>query len=569
MPKMTGKDHDNQLSPDDGPPVDDMEHTDEYSGDGEGDSGPAPDAGSNTKEAEAAHGAEAKFKLAVVERESDADESIRIARATEPNLVKRARAIKALQGFQWPVTEQKTAGGMTLLKATSCDGNRVHALSVIFGEDTENGRPHIDTFRGRFVDHVGHLVDDRYSMVPLINAMNAAGLEAQPIIGVRNAFKEWAMQVKVNDLILQFEKRIPEWDGVERIETRLMDLFQTFDTKLNREFGIYFWLSVYNRIMNPGCLAPIVLSLFGAQNAGKSRFSNEICRVVMNDKNASSVQLDLSSNSLEFLREITGNSVVANIGEMTGFTRGDLNKIKDFVTRTSDKMHYKYEGHFEQLRQWVSVLDGNKYEGLQRDDTGNRRFYPMFLGQLPDKDGQPAWAEDFEVDYTDFEALFMQCMAECRAWMASKGMKAYDAYVRATAKRVFEFSISEMKGDRGTIRDDNMDVFLKPALKICNGIALERTKNKGWFIYTYEIVNKIGVISRNRCDVKMNHLPNKMAVLGGESVMINNQKGYIFRTCPDKPDFLKLLGGSDSDDDAPIRPDKVYDSSSDDGNGGF
>ncbi|MDR5751137.1 MULTISPECIES: VapE domain-containing protein [unclassified Caballeronia] len=180
--------------------------------------------------------------------------------------------------------------------------------------------------------------------------------EAIEDIRAKEAFKEWAMKIKQNDLTIRFEKRVPDWDGTPRLETALIELLKPFNTETNRAVGKYFWLSLYNRITSPGCLAPIVISLFGAQNAGKSRFSNEIVRTVLEDREKSSIQLDLGgkkAQKLDFLREITGNSIIANIGEMTGFNRGDLNDIKDFVSRTSDPMHYKYEGHFDQQRQWV------------------------------------------------------------------------------------------------------------------------------------------------------------------------------------------------------------------------
>ncbi|MDR5757661.1 VapE domain-containing protein [Caballeronia sp. LZ035] len=414
-----------------------------------------------------------QLRLQEVKLNDDTAAAMDAIRAREPDLVKRARALRVLPGtpaFNWPVVETKTVAQMTLTKPVSCDQNRAYALSVLFGEDVENGRPHIDLFRGRFVDHKGVVVDDRYSMIPIIEAMRAAGLEAQPIDGTRKAFKEWAMQVKVNDLIPKFERRVPEWDGKSRLETALIDLIDCVKTETNHKVGKYFWLSLYNRITSPGSLAPIVISLFGAQNAGKSRFSNEIVRTVLDAPEASSVQLDLGGDGkkMEFLREITGNSIIANIGEMTGFGQGDLNAIKDFVSRTSDKMRYLYEGHFDQQRQWVAVLDGNKYEGLQRDATGNRRFYPFFVGQEADKDGKPSWKAGFEINFDGFEEMFWQVMSECRAWMKENGMDTYNKLVRETSKAVFEFSAEEMKFGRGTSHNHELDTHFMTTLRECD-----------------------------------------------------------------------------------------------------
>ncbi|WP_250534378.1 virulence-associated E family protein [Caballeronia sp. AZ10_KS36] len=506
-----------------------------------------------------------KFKIVNAMKKETTEEALAEIRRKEPDLIKRARAMKVMGGtpaFAWPEVEEKSlGGGLRAIKAISCDLNRAHFFEVVFGKDAAKGRPHIDLFRGRFVDHLGEVVDERYSMVPIIEAMRVAGLTAQPIDGVRKAFKEWAMKVKQNDLIISFEKRVPEWDKKERLEKRLIEIFKPKDTPLNRYFGRYFWLSLYNRITRPGCLAPIVLSLIGAQNAGKSRFSNEICRIGMGDKEATAVQLDLSTNNKnDFLREATGRTIVANIGEMTGFSKGDMNTTKQFITQTSDKMHYKYEGHFDQLRQWVVIMDGNKYEGLQRDETGNRRFFPMFVGQLDDKDGKPQWQEGFQADFTNFESEFWQVMAECRAWMEENGNAAYDKFVREAAQKVFDFNAEEMAAGRGTPRDPIMEVFFAKALSEYEfKWRIESKKNNlpaGVPIYIDDMVEKVSELAKG-ARVSYDSVRRELEVLSKKhdaipAKMTGNRPGFLFVPAsgktgdPGVAEIKALLCGGDS-----------------------
>lgn len=449
------------------------------------------------------------------------------------------------------------------MQALPTDTNRWEAFDVLFGDGDD--RPHVDTFRGRLVDHRGEIIDERYPMIELVGALAAAGLKGQSADQTRKAFKEWALGVQSNDLIKRVDTTIPQWDGVPRMETALIELFETFDTDLNREFSRYFWLSIYARIFYPGCFAPIVLSLFGAQNSGKSFMAKLICQEVTGKKDADSVQLDLSGDKMEFLREITGNSIVANVGEMTGFNRGDLNKIKDFITRTGDNMHYKYEGHFTQPRQWVTVMDGNKYDGLQRDETGNRRFYPMFVAQLPDKHGQPDWKEEYVVDFTGFREKVWALLAEARAWFDAHGLKEYEVFAGVVSRQVAAFSRNEMARDRGTIKDEALDVFLIPALRKCPVTVLTRPKNKGVWIAADDISSKIALVSRNRCDVKFNHLPPKMALLGAEKVQINNTQGYLFRDVMTHDAYMKNLNGEVDADDLPSEAEVVIIPDSDEG----
>ena len=228
--------------------------------------------------------------------------------------------------------------------------------------------------------------------------------------------------------------------------------------------------------MHPGCMAPVILFLVGGQNAGKSHFGRLICRyvlkgVVRNSTNKNSlsqidtVPLDLSSNPLEFLRNITGNSVVAQIGEMTGFSRGEMTKIKDFVTRTSDPLHYKFEGTVIQPRQWIAIMDGNEYRGVHRDMTGNRRFAPYFVGQTEDQDGQPTWDENFQVDFSNFEHDFFQVMAEARREYDRIGERGYVDFVGEVVKEVREFNYGEMQANRGTARNTAIEAHLSATIE--------------------------------------------------------------------------------------------------------
>jgi hypothetical protein len=485
-------------------------------------------------------------KLIAVEEASSVASAIR---SHEGDIVKRARKLFSAGFIQYPDVKSVRKNDMFVNQPVMTDENKMTVLDSLF-EGVDEATPHRDHFRGRIVDHEGRIIDDHYPVVRWIQAFSAAGLKGVSAKAARDAVKEWALDHERNDLINYVEDRIPEWDGKKRMDTKLIDLFESFDTPLNRDFGKYFWLSLYARIMMPGSLAPMVLSLFGTQDCGKSYFGKLICRVLTGNPEADTVQLDLNGDKLTFLREMTGFSIVASVGEMTGFTRGDLNKIKDFITRTSDKMDYKFEGHFDQQRQFIIMMDGNKYEGLQRDDTGNRRLYPMFCGQLPDRLGQPAWRQDFAADFTGFEDDLWQIMAEAATWFEDHNVEGYNLFVRSVVKQVFAFSQSEMAGDRGTIRDDVMDTYLVPMLK--DGPKFVWKTKQG----ATSIGVRTGDFKRYFMDtlkhVKPNwkHLKNKMMALGAaEYVFTGGYAGFIFPKYQTLEDFSKNIGLMDFESD--------------------
>ena len=506
--------------------------------------------------------------------EGERDELAELTRRSEPDLIKRAKALAGINAFEF-AGKTITSNGVPTYVPDSSDGNRREAIRVVFGEGEE--RPHWEMFSGRCVDHRGVIIDDDYSMVEFERILAAAGLKAQSYKSIREVLREWSKAEKRNDMLKKFNARIPAWDGAPRIRRSLIELFETKEGKLNEDFSMYFWLSLYNRIVHPGWQAPMVLSLFGAQNAGKSYFSKRICECVMSlvDKpQASPVILNISGDNKDFLRKITGNSVVANIGEMTGFGKANLEDMKAFITATSDMMDYKFEGHHEQQRQWIVVMDGNTYAGLQRDSTGNRRFYPMFVGQMDDVAGQPFWKDAFSVDFNGFDDKFWQWMAECKEWMETDedGEYRYNKMVEGVVRDVKAFSEREMKMDRGTVQDDDLDVFLIPALNLIKNREGEHaanpirgTKNSGWFITSQQINDKLVLVSRNKINVKWKHLATKMAALGFEKKPIKNVQGYFLKDVMTEDGYLKQINGKDEE----FQDAEVHSMSKEEQNGSF
>lgn len=345
--------------------------------------------------------------------------------------------------------------------------NRFAVYDALF--DNGSGRvayPHLDTFKGRLVDHEGEVFSKiNLRTRELVEALNAAGMENPGSKEITESLHAWALDHKRDSLRDYFEKTCPEWDGVSRLETELIKLFQPHDTPLTRLIGRYFWLSLYNRITRPGSMSPIAIALIGGQDAGKSWFSLQISRILSGDPEASVVTLDLAAkNYNKFLQTITGRSIIANVGEMSGFRKGDMLRIKEFVTRTEDDLDFKFGDAFTKARQWVIIMDGNGYEGLQRDDTGNRRFYPLFVFQDDDKNGQPQWKKGEKVDFSNFKEDLWQIMGECKAWMAEHGPYAYNALVAECTKQVAEFSAMELDSARGVMKDDLIEINLKYVL---------------------------------------------------------------------------------------------------------
>lgn len=469
----------------------------------------------------------------------------RIEAATKVvDIVERAKIIA--DDIRYSDIKKIRQGDMFIAVPEPTDTNKRVVLDYLFkGADS---KPHFDEFRGRIVDHKGVILDDFYDGTEFLDAYNAVGLRKLKLKEVIDAVRAYALRHRQNDLKERLNKLIPQWDGTPRIENSLISMFDSHDTPLNRDFSKYFWLSLYCRCMYPGEEAPIVLTLIGVQNCGKSYFGKLLARMITGDMESDSVQLDLGANKTDFLREITGQSVVASVGEMTGFNRGDLNKIKDFVTRTHDKFSYKFEGVIHQPRQWVTVMDANRYEGLLRDDTGNRRFYPMFCGQLPDIAGKQRWRQDFKADFDGLRADLWNLFAEAREWIESNGLDEYRQFVRNVSKQVFEFSMSEMANDRGTISDEVFDTYLVEMLKLYPNKFLWRFKSGGKVAVGIKGSDFKMFFQDSLKHVRPNwrHLKTKMLALGAEEKLFTGgYAGYLFPSIVTLESFDEVIGVKD------------------------
>lgn len=423
----------------------------------------------------------------------------------EANLVKRARMLTRLGPYAIKFVHFKKGNPndpMDVGVRAKPDSlmNRHAVYDALF--DYGSGKvpyPHYDTFKGRLVDHEGEVFGKNLRTRELVQALDAAGMENPKDKEVADSLRSWALDHKRDSLHAYFEKMMPVWDGVSRLESVLIDLFQPHDTPLTRLIGKYFWLTLYNRIMHPGAYAPISLSLIGGQDAGKSWFSVLLCRLLTGDMTTGPVQLDLGQkNYNQFLRNITGRSLVANVGEMAGFKKGDMLRIKEFVSKSEDDLDFKFEDSQIKPRQWVIIMDGNEYSGLQRDDTGNRRFYPIFVFQSDDENGQPTWQKGVKIDYSSFKKeTLWQLMAECRTWMVDNGEKGWVELVEQASKGVSEFSHGEMKAARGVVKDDNIEINLKPVLLTCEYRKLAATaKEPGYFVSSSEINERFLKLTR-------------------------------------------------------------------------
>ena len=181
------------------------------------------------------------------------------------------------------------------------------------------------------------------------------------------------------------------WDGVPRLDGFLRSYFAAAgDDKYLAAVGAKFLISAVARILHPGSQVDHVLVLEGEQGTGKT----SSVRILGRKWVADGLPNLHDKDSAIYLQGVW----IVELPELAAIRRtGDLESIKAFLSRTSDRFRPPYGRRTVDIpRQCVFIATTNETEYL-RDPTGNRRFWPVHCGAIGlaalARDCDQLWAE--------------------------------------------------------------------------------------------------------------------------------------------------------------------------------
>ena len=174
--------------------------------------------------------------------------------------------------------------------------------------------------------------------------------------------------------LLDYLNGLPEWDGVERVDTLLIDYLGASDNKYVRAVTRCTLIGAIKRAYEPGCKFDNVLVLDGKPGIGKSTLLRKLGGQFFSDS------LTLTDTRDKTAAEKLQGIWIMEIGEMQGTRKSDVDAVKGFISRQVDEYRPAYARTVEK-RPRTSIMCGttNSTTGFLRDTTGNRRFWPVLV----------------------------------------------------------------------------------------------------------------------------------------------------------------------------------------------
>jgi hypothetical protein len=232
--------------------------------------------------------------------------------------------------------------------------------------------------------------------------------------------------------------RLPVWDGQKRLQSVFQDVFDAEPSPILENVSCAFFAGLVMRQLKPGISAPVIPVLIGRQHTSKSRFAIEIARGLGVPLPSSIAFDDDRKMSMKAAR-----SMICELAEMSGLSKRDADDIKRWVTDDNDVYRKPYEKEeTEHPRRFMPIGTANKFE-LYRDETGGRRFGPVFVRKAMD----PNWMTELP-----------QILAEAKKRFC-ENESDYFALVTRTADEVLEYSKTAMANGEGMPVSDLDDLL--------------------------------------------------------------------------------------------------------------
>lgn len=217
------------------------------------------------------------------------------------------------------------------------------------------------------------------------------------------------------------------WDGVQRLDTIMIDYFGVQDNIYTREAIRKSLVAAVARIFAPGIKYDLVLTIVGSQGTGKSTFINKLGKGFSSDS-------FVTVQGKEAFEQLQGAWLI-EMAELAGLRKAEIESVKHFISKQEDTFRPAYARTPETFKRQCVFFGTTNNKDFLRDPSGNRRFLPInvniaaatkdIFGQEFEDDIDHFWAEAVHL-FKKKEPLYLSPDAEAIAYSEQAKHSASD-----------------------------------------------------------------------------------------------------------------------------------------------
>ena len=223
-----------------------------------------------------------------------------------------------------------------------------------------------------------------------------------------------------------------KWDGVKRLDGFAATYLGAEKSKYHSNVSRCLFVSAVARVMEPGCKVDHATILEGPQGEGKSTAIDVLFSPWFSD--------DIAELGTKDAAMQVRASWVIELAELASMQRGEIEKIKAFVSRRTDRFRPPYGSRVAEVPRQSIFIGSTNAEHYLKDETGARRFWPLRCGRIDAgtiaRDKGQLWAEAVQM-YNNNASWWLEDEGDLKAARTQQDeRRVADAWEEPIAKHV-------------------------------------------------------------------------------------------------------------------------------------